>query len=297
MGTWAELRVVVERAAVEGAEDLLMALGALGVVEDLLPGEAPRYQQPWDTGPPPPPPARNLLRAWWPAEGFADLFPTIGAALAERPGVGAPLWESIQDEDWGETWKRSFHRLVISERLAVSPPWEALPGDLIIEPGLAFGTGEHPTTRACLEGVARHARAGGTCLDVGCGSGVLALAAARLGMEAWGVDTDRDAVRSSLEAAALNGLRARFDDTPLERVDGRFDLVVANLFAEVIAALAPHLIRVTGGRLVLAGILADRAHLVEDALKGLPLVSRRQDGDWVSLEYAAAGARGSEPAA
>ena len=67
MGSWAELRVVVERIAVETAEDLLMALGALGVVEDLLPGEVPRFLQPWDTGPPPPPPARNLIRAWWPA--------------------------------------------------------------------------------------------------------------------------------------------------------------------------------------------------------------------------------------
>ncbi len=287
MGSWAELRVVVERIAVETAEDLLMALGALGVVEDLLPGEVPRFLQPWDTGPPPPPPARNLIRAWWPAEGFSDRFPEICAALADRAGIGAPAWETIQDEDWGETWKRSFHRLIVSPRLAVSPPWEAQPGDLVIEPGLAFGTGEHPTTRACLEGIARLAQRGGTCLDVGCGSGVLALAAARLGMTAWGVDTDRDAVRCSREAAALNGLEARFDDTPLERVQGTFDLVVANLFAEVISALAPQLRRVTGRHLVLAGILADRAHLVEAALSGMRQVSRRQDGDWVSMEYAA----------
>lgn len=286
MGTWAELRVVVDRAAVELASGLLMAMGAMGVQEDLLPGEAQRFLQPWEKGPPPPPPARNLLRAWWPAEGFPDRFTTIAEELAGRAGVGAPVWESIQDEDWGETWKRSFHRLIVSERLAVSPPWEAQPGDLIIEPGLAFGTGEHPTTRACLEGVARLAVAGGTCLDVGCGSGVLALAAARLGMRAWGVDTDPDAVRSSHEAAAMNGLEARFDGTPLERVEGRFDLVVANLFAEVIAALAPHLKRVTGRHLVLAGILADRGHLVERALADMRLVARRQDGDWLSLEYA-----------
>ena len=263
MGSWAELRV------------------------DLLPGEVPRFLQPWDTGPPPPPPARNLIRAWWPAEGFSDRFPEICAALADRAGIGAPAWETIQDEDWGETWKRSFHRLIVSPRLAVSPPWEAQP-----------------------------AQRGGTCLDVGCGSGVLALAAARLGMTAWGVDTDRDAVRSSREAAALNGLEARFDDTPLERVQGTFDLVVANLFAgsagtllmadptarrhvtesgnlilaagsAVISALAPQLRRVTGRHLVLAGILADRAHLVEAALSGMRQVSRRQDGDWVSMEYAA----------
>lgn len=286
MGAWAELRIVVARPAIEAVQDLLMEAGSLGVQEDLLPGEAPRYRQPWDTGPPPPPPERALLRAWWPTDGFAERFAALAEALAGRPGVGAPAWESIADEDWGETWKRSFRRIELSPRLAVAPPWEARPGDVVIEPGLAFGTGEHPTTRACLEGVDRHALPGGSCLDVGCGSGVLALAAARLGMRAWGIDTDPEAVRSSRESAAANGLEARFDTTPLAEVPGRFDLVVANLFAEVIVALAPELIRVTGGHLVLAGILADRAHKVEAALEGLRLVSRRQDGEWVSLEYA-----------
>lgn len=286
MGSWAELRVVVQRAAVEAAQDRLMELGALGVQDDVLPGETQRFLQPWEEGPPPPPPPFALLRAWWPAEGFGERWPTIEAALDELEGVGAPIWETIQDEDWGETWKRSFHRLVVSEALAVSPPWEAQPGDLVIEPGLAFGTGEHVTTRACLEGVARLAVRGQTALDVGCGSGVLALAAAHLGMNVWGVDIDPLAVRASQEAAERNGLVARFDTTPLERVTGTYDLVVANLFAEVIVALAPHLRRVTAGRLVLAGILADRGHLVERALRDMRLVSRRPEGDWLSLEYA-----------
>ncbi len=285
MGAWAELRVVVGRAALEGAQDLLMEEGALGVQEDLLPGETPRYRQPWDEGPPPPPPARALLRAWWPAEGFAERFVVLERALSGRSEVGVPAWETIDDEDWGETWKRSFHRIPISARLAVAPPWEAEPGDVVIEPGLAFGTGEHPTTRACLEGVDRLAVPGGRCLDVGCGSGVLALAAAQLGMEAWGVDTDPEAVRAADEAAARNGLTARFDTTPLARIGGPFDLVVANLYAEVIVMLAPELLRVTGSHLVLAGILADRAHKVEAALSALRLVARRQEGDWVSLEY------------
>lgn len=285
MGSWAELRVVVGRAALEGAQDLLMEAGALGVQEDLLPGEVPRYRQPWDTGPLPPPPERALLRAWWPAEGFGERFAALEAALSRLAEVGAPQWERIDDQDWGETWKRSFHRIVVSPRLAVAPPWEAQAGDLVIEPGLAFGTGEHPTTRACLAGVDRHAVPGGRCLDVGCGSGVLALAAAKLGMSAWGVDTDPEAVRASEEAAERNGLTARFDTTPLGRIQGPFDLVVANLYAEVLVALAEDLRRVTGGTLVLAGILADRAHKVEAALRSLRLLRREQEGDWVSLEY------------
>jgi ribosomal protein L11 methyltransferase len=286
MASWAELRLVVARPAIEIVQDLLMEAGALGVQEDLLPGEVPRYRQPWDEGPPPPPTERALLRAWWPSEGFAARFRELEGALAGRAGVGAPAWEQVDDQDWGETWKRSFHRIRISDRLAVAPPWEAEPGDLLIEPGLAFGTGEHPTTRACLEAIDRLARPGASCLDVGCGSGVLALAAAKLGMRAWGVDTDPDAVRSALDAARDNGLEARFDQTPLQAVPGRYALVVANLYAEVVVALAADLARRTAETLVLAGILADREHKVQEALRGMRPLRRRQDGDWVSLEFA-----------
>lgn len=286
MASWAELRLVVARPAIEIVQDLLMEAGALGVQEDLLPGEVPRYRQPWDEGPPPPPAERVLLRAWWPAEGFAARFSVLEAVLAGRIGVGAPAWEAMDDEDWGETWKRSFHRIRISERLAVAPPWEAEPGDLVIEPGLAFGTGEHPTTRACLEAIDRLARPGWSCLDVGCGSGVLALAAAKLGMRAWGVDTDPDAVRSAQAAARDNGLDARFDQTPLHAIPGRHALVVANLYAEVIVALSADLLRKTAEVLVLAGILAEREHKVTEALRTMRLLRRRQDGDWVSLELA-----------
>jgi len=286
MGSWAELRLVVARPAIEIVQDLLMEAGAMGVQEDHLPGEVPRYRQPWDEGPPPPPSERALLRAWWPAEGFAARFSELEAALAGRPGVGAPAWELVDDEDWGETWKRSFQRIRISDRLAVAPPWQAEPGDVVIEPGLAFGTGEHPTTRACLEAIDRLARPGASCLDVGCGSGVLALAAAKLGMQAWGVDTDPDAVRAALTAASENHLSARFDQTPLRAIPGRYTLVVANLYAEVIEALAADLAQKTGETLVLAGILAEREHKVHAALSGMRLLRRRLDGDWVSLEFA-----------
>ena len=124
------------------------------------------------------------------------------------------------------------------------------------------------------------------CLDVGCGSGVLALAAARLGMVARGVDIDPQSVRSAREGAANNTLEAEFDDTPVERIEGRYDLVVANLFAEVLVALAPHLIRLTGGHLALAGILSDRAESVVAAYGSLRLLERRDDGEWTALVYA-----------
>ena len=280
MTGWLELGLVVDRAEVDLRSAELFELGAAGLQEDHLPGEAPPPRQPWDTGPVAVPTARALLRAWFSPE----LANTAREAVLARWGAAATFTQVVE-EDWANAWKAGFSRLVIDERLAVAPPWEALPGDLQIEPGMAFGTGDHPTTRACLEAVARFARPGERCLDVGSGTGVLALAAARLGMEAVGIDVDPDAIRAANENAALNGISVAFSNTPLSALGGQWELVVANLFAEVLVALAPELQRVTGRRLVLAGILADRAHLLEAAFPELRLSTRIQEGDWVHMVW------------
>ena len=285
MAGWLELQVVVPRAVVEAAGELVMAAGSVGLQEEAPPGEALPLRQPWDTGPLAPSPSRALLRGWWPAEDAAGCD-AAARRLAGIPGVEVLGKRAVSDEDWANDWRAAFHRMEVSPRLAVAPPWEALPGDLVIEPGMAFGTGEHPTTWAILQGIDRLATPGGRCLDVGCGSGVLGLAAAQLGMDVWGVDIDPDCVSTARENAARNGLAARFDATPLQRVEGVWDLVVANLYAEVLAALAPELRRLTGGRLLLAGILADRVAGVRAALAPMRIVAERQDGDWVSLELA-----------
>jgi ribosomal protein L11 methyltransferase len=120
---------------------------------------------------------------------------------------------------------------------------------------------------------------------VGCGSGVLALAAAKLGLEARGTDVDEPSVRDAARNARANGLVATFDSTPVHELDEPADLVLANLHAELIVRLAPELIRLTGHWLVLAGVLADREPLVKRALAPLELVHREQDGEWVSLRY------------
>lgn len=171
----------------------------------------------------------------------------------------------------------------VSPRLVVAAPWHGIDGALVIEPGLAFGTGEHPTTRACLRAIDAHAIPGGDLLDVGCGSGVLALAGAKLGMRARGIDVDADAVRSAREAAVANALTATFDDAPLASIADRFDIVVANLFAEVLVDLASELRRVCGGTLVLAGILDERAPAVRRAMAALPVLEDRSDSGWTSL--------------
>lgn len=150
---------------------------------------------------------------------------------------------------------------------------------------MAFGTGEHPTTVSCLRAVQAHAVAGQRCLDVGTGSGVLAIAAARAGMEAWGIDIDPESVRAAHDNAALNGVSIRADETPLSEVEGRFDLVVANLFAEVLVMLSDDLKRVCGRRLAVAGVLSDRAESVIEALAPMSLVRRDDDGDWCHMGF------------
>jgi ribosomal protein L11 methyltransferase len=286
MAAWVELSVVVPSGLVEEVCALFGGLGAEGVQEDHLEGEKPAPRQPWDTGPEAPLPERMVVRGWWPGEMTTGLMETLQEVFADIAGAELGELRPVPEEDWAEGWKKGFRRIEIGPTLVVAPPWEAKPGDLIIEPGMAFGTGEHATTLACLAGVARFARAGGRCLDVGTGTGVLALAAARLGMRAWGTDNDPLAVEASKKNAELNGLEARFDDSPLENIqDGPYDLVVANLFAEVLIALAPELLRLCGGTLILAGILADRADRVEAAFPGFARMERTPAGDWVSFIF------------
>lgn len=280
---WTELRLVLPRVRADSGAELMWELGATGVQED-LPEGAPRvFQQPWDTAPPPPS-AEVLLRGWWEGDGQTALARLTGRVVDWE--VAAPTAHPVSLQDWAETWKQGLTRVVVGD-LAVAPPWLAEPGDLVVEPGMAFGTGEHPTTRRCLEGVQRLAKPGASCLDVGCGTGVLAIAAARLGMVATGIDIEADAVEASRDNARRNDVQASFSDTPLQRVQGRYALVVANLFAEVLVRLAPDLLRVVGGDLVLAGILVDREPAVVSALDALELVERQQDGEWVCLHLRA----------
>jgi ribosomal protein L11 methyltransferase len=279
----------VPRTAVEGLSAQLFAAGAVGLQEDWLEGEAPSPRQPWDRGPAPPEPGRIVLRAW-----FED--PDRAAVEAAVQRGGATLrWVEVEDRDWDEVWKRGFGPIVVGDGLTVAPPWDAPDGALIIEPGQGFGTGQHPSTLQALRFLLRLAAQGQTALDVGSGSGILALAAARLGMTASGIDVEASAVRDADRNAAANGFapgEVAFSTTPLARVSGRFDLVLANLHAELVIALAPELVRVTGGALVVAGILADREERVHAVLQGAGLVRSDRDleGEWDSAVYRREGA-------
>ena len=206
----------------------------------------------------------------------------------------APVTGSIPDEDWKFSYRKHFKVEVISPRLVVRPPWESVapaPGQkvLTLDPGIAFGTGQHPTTRACLDAIDALAAkdAGRTFLDVGCGSGILAIAAALEGFrEVRGFDNDPDAVRNANENAAANGLGALFFEGDLSAPDvtAPADVVAANVLAPVLVRFAREVGAFVnpGGRLILSGILDEQYEEVRAAYAALGFaeVSNRLIGEW-----------------
>jgi ribosomal protein L11 methyltransferase len=221
-------------------------------------------------------------------------------AFGLRP-IGEVQTRLVHEEDWAEAWKEHFPVLRVGRRLVVRPTWrehEAADDDVVLslDPGMAFGTGLHPTTRLCLAALEDLADRGGVAgtsvLDVGCGSGILSIAAALLGAErVVGVDTDPLAVETTIDNAALNGLEssvtARHGSLPLSPL-ATFDLVLANLVASVLIDLATPLASSIGesGVLVVSGIFSDRESDVRRAFEseGLRIVGARSEGDWAALE-------------
>jgi ribosomal protein L11 methyltransferase len=215
-------------------------------------------------------------------------------AFGLRP-VGPLRVRTVDDSDWIDAWKRHYVAQRIG-RVVIVPSWaeeDLRRGEVAItmDPGMAFGTGLHPTTRACLEMLQAVEPMPDRVLDVGCGSGILALAALQLGAgRAVGIDSDPLAIAASRENAERNGVADRFiarEGTLPPTAAERFPLVLANLVAAVLvelaARLATHL--APGGTLLASGIIEPRASEVEDALRaaGLALGERRVEGEWVSL--------------
>jgi ribosomal protein L11 methyltransferase len=285
--TWRALEIdPVYRAILEPMTDRLFALGATGVQEIAVGSDAPALRQPWDDGPEPKPSRKVSLLAWFVDPDEALITQEVQAIQGIRRHT--LRWADVPERDWEAEFRASFGPLDLGDGLIVAPPWNAPPGALIIEPGLGFGTGDHPTTRQALTAlVALVPGQGETVLDVGCGSGVLALAAAKRGALAEGVDVEATALAEAERHAQRNDLSSsvQFSATPVEELVGPYDIVVANLHAELITALAPHLLRLSGRWLVLAGILADREAMVRDAL-GVAPTWRDQDGDWVTWRIA-----------
>jgi len=215
------------------------------------------------------------------------------AALA-LPSAVRSRW--LSEEDWAHAWKEFFPVLRVSPRLVVCPTWRSYrprKGDAVIrlDPGMAFGTGQHPTTLMCLRALEEFLRPGMDVLDLGTGSGILALAAARLGaISVLALDVDPQAVAVARENVRLNGLGAvvQVEEGSLdEALRAAFHLVMANISATIIVEMAPALAEVLrpGGALIAAGFSAESAERVSGALARTGLVVERAlaDGDWRAL--------------
>lgn len=218
-----------------------------------------------------------------------------------RLGLLRPMGElvarELKEEDYAHTWKKFYSVLRVGAHTVIKPSWleySPQPNDLVIEldPGMAFGTGLHPTTRLCLAALEKYIKPGARMLDVGTGSGILAIAAAKAGAAFVDArDIDPIAVETAQKNVALNGVQEKASvsraSLTLQPDLPRFDVITANIFADTIAELAPALEQhlAPDGVLIASGILVERASLVVDALRavGMSLREQAQEDDWLVM--------------
>lgn len=214
-------------------------------------------------------------------------------------GSGAVVsFVSLAGEDWGENWKQNFEPRAVTRTLVIAPPWHPVTPHpdqdlIIIDPGQAFGTGQHETTLICLqrmESLAEKGRLGPQVLDVGCGSGILAMAAVKFGATgALAIDVDPEAVMATIANAKLNGMekQIRAEQTPLEQLDGTYGAVLANLTGNDLLALAESLRAkvAKNGYLICSGMLTHQVAAVREAFEALGLHMLEQDmiAGWAGL--------------
>ena len=303
-GTWIEVRVITKSEALEPISGIFYSLDCKGVAiedpEDIL----GREQGPltWDFA------DINVLehkgkvavvKAYFAEEdNIEDVLAYVNERLVELKEMGLDLGEAkvehekMHEEDWANTWKQYYKPSKAGEKIVVKPIWEeyeAKDNELVVDldPGMAFGTGTHETTRMCIQALERYVKEESTVFDVGCGSGILAIAAAKLGAKlAVGVDLDPVAVESSKENVTYNKLNniEILEGNLVEVIDGKADVVVANILAEIICILADDVKRVLkeGGTFITSGIIHDRVDMVCEKLEatGFEVVEKNRDGEW-----------------
>jgi ribosomal protein L11 methyltransferase len=298
---WLELTVRTHPEAVEAVSELLSryAPGGVAIEEPIeLVDEGQEYRV--LTGEP------VHIHAYLPIDGREEEQRLrVAEGLWHLASLGAHYLGELQtrmlnEKDWANAWQDYFHVTHIGRRLVIRPSWRAYTPQkdevvLELDPGMAFGTGLHPTTRMCLEQVEHLTKKGMRVLDVGTGSGILALAAAKLGAASVHcIDNSNVAVESARANIAINDLADKvtvvpgeLDEAEAARMAGRYDMVLVNIFAHVIGAMAPQLARVLApeGLLIASGIIEARLLDAEQPLQqaGMQLIKRVNIDDWLAL--------------
>lgn len=307
---WVELTVHTTTAGADVVSELLMAEGSTGtMVEDRAdipdPNKPNGYWEIFDPKLIDSLPEDVVVHAWFEPDGaFGDKLNALHSRLAELKtmDLGIDLGsltldtQNVRDEDWSEVWKRFYKPFRAGKKLVVKPTWEpyeALPGDQIIEidPGMAFGSGTHETTSMCLELIEEVMQGGESVIDVGTGSGILAIGAALLGAkDVLAIDIDPTAVRVAKENIEHNHLEDKIqavEGNLLEKNDSVCQLCVANIIADVICMFAAPLNEhiVPGGLFICSGIIKEREQDVADALlaANYTILEIRRKGEWVAM--------------
>ena len=293
---WIELTVDVPPEYAEPMSEIFHRYGHGGVAIEQEAGHNP------DEGESPPIPDFVTVKTYLPIDNTTKRRRNqidVGVRLVAHLATISPLREQyVEEEDWQNAWKEHFDPLRIGEHLVICPTWrevEITESDILIhlDPGMAFGTGHHPTTRTCMEILERETRPGDRILDVGCGSGILSVVAVKMGAaSALGLEIDPVAARAGEENVRINGIEDKVQivqgtlPSPLAEAQG-FDIVAANISAKVVTDLAQHLIDTVaiGGKLIAGGIIEPHVEGVTEALNavGASVDQTFVDGDWVTL--------------
>jgi ribosomal protein L11 methyltransferase len=278
---WYALDLIVTSEAREAVEYALMEAGALGTETAVAENDSLRVSAYFDQVP-----DRERVRV--------DLAEALRIYELPSSSVREMTVREIADHDWLLEWKKGWQPVEVGERFIIAPPWAEISDEhnrivIRIEPGMAFGTGTHETTRLCLVSIEKYF-AGGSFLDVGTGTGILAIAAARMFPEAHveACDTDADAIAIASENARLNGVAEKitFRVGTVAETTASADLVCANLTADVIAAMLPSLVSVTCGQLILSGILETQSEALLARMLECGVSDPRetmQDGEWIAI--------------
>ncbi len=284
---WLQVRFPAEREQAQRLSDALEECGATSVSIEHVDSGQTWVEAEWGETP------------VWQYSRVTALFPEhtdMQQLLGQLREFGveppAPTTSLLADEDWESSWKENYHPLKISERLWICPSWLVPPDpkavNVILDPGMAFGTGDHPTTALCLEWLAELDFTNKDVIDYGCGSGILSIAALKLGARsALGVDIDSQALDVSRRNVDLNDVSERFMAYLPDRLpaNSTADIVIANILARPLVELAPRIMACVrpGGQLALSGLLREQEEMVRPHYEAQFTFERRQRGDWILL--------------